>query len=188
MTRKSKSASRSTRFPIVGIGASAGGLEAASRLLENLPGDTGMAFVLIQHLDPEHESLLPVILQKSTPMPVAQAREGMPLAPNRVYIIPPGAQMIAYEGKLRLRRRPEGAPARTVDCFLTSLAQDRGNGAIAVILSGTASDGAIGVKAVKAEGGVVFAQDERSAAQAGMPRSAAATGAVDYILPPEKIA
>src|SRR5579859_6441130 len=174
-------------FPIVGIGASAGGLEAVSKLLSHLPTDTGMAFVVVQHLDPARESLLPMILEKATEMPVAQAQDGGVIAPNRVYVIPPNTHMIVKGGRLQLIPRPEGVPSMSVNCFLNSLAEERGNKAIAVILSGTASDGALGVKAIKSEGGIVFAQDA-SAGHFGMPQSAAATGVVDFILPPEKIA
>lgn len=175
-------------FPIVGIGASAGGLEAVSRLLSQLPIDTGMAFVVVQHLDPTRESLLPMILQKATKMPVAHAKNGMTIEPNQVYVIPPNTHMIVSGTKLKLIPRPEGVHALAVNCFLNSLAEQRGNKAIAVILSGSASDGALGVQAIKSEGGIVFAQDEESAGHFGMPQSAAATGTVDFILPPEQIA
>jgi len=175
-------------FPIVGIGASAGGLEAVTRLLKNLPPGTGMAFVLIQHLDPTRKSLLPEILQKTTRMPVEQAKDRMLLEPNHVYIIPPNAHMSVVDGRLRLIPRPTGVSATSVTHFFNSLAEDRGNSAIAVVLSGTASDGALGLKAIKAEGGLVFAQDEASAGHSGMPHSAAETGLVDFILPPEGIA
>ncbi len=188
MTKKKASRDASLWFPIVGIGASAGGLEAVTRLLTHLPADTGMAFILIQHLDPTRESLLPAILQKATKMPVSQAKERMRIEPDHVYIIPPNVHMCIDGSVLKLGPRPEGAPAQAVNCFLNSLALERGNNAIAVILSGTASDGALGVRAIKAEGGVVFAQDEESAGHSGMPHSAAATGTVDYILPPEQIA
>lgn len=173
---------------VVGIGASAGGLEAVSKLLTHLPADTGLAFVVIQHLDPARQSMLPGILQKCTVMPVVQAADGMMLVPNKVFVIPPNAHMVVAERRLRLLKRPKAAVAMSIDCFLESLAEHRGNKAIAVILSGSASDGAQGVKAVKAEGGIVFAQDETSAAYASMPRSAAATGAVDFVMPPERIA
>jgi two-component system CheB/CheR fusion protein len=175
-------------FPIVGIGASAGGLEAVSRLLKALPDDTGLAFVVVQHLDPTRESLLPAILQKSTEMPVAQATDGEMVAPNRVYVIPPNTHMVIDEHRLKLIPRPQGVHGLAVDCFLNSLAEELGNQAIAVILSGSASDGAVGVRSIKTEGGVVFAQDEASSGHFGMPHSAAATGVVDFVLPPEKIA
>jgi two-component system CheB/CheR fusion protein len=188
MRKKEASRPPAGSYPIVGIGASAGGLEAVSRLLSSLPTDTGMAFVLVQHLDPSRESLLPMILQKTTKMPVAQATNGSLIAPNHVFVIPPNTHMVVTGTQLRLIPRPEGVHAMAVNCFLTSLAEQRGNKAIAVILSGTASDGALGVKAIKSEGGVVFAQDEESAGHFGMPENAAATGVVDFILPPEKIA
>ena len=189
---KPKAATRPARpprpFPIVGIGASAGGLEAVTRLLTKTAPDTGMGFVVVQHLDPTRESLLAGILQRATTMPVAQAVDGVVVRPNTVHIIPPNAHMRLEGDKLRLIPRPEGALALSVNCFLFSLAEQRGNRAIAVILSGTASDGTLGVKAIKAEGGLVFAQDENSAGHFGMPESAAATGVVDFVMPPEKIA
>jgi two-component system, chemotaxis family, CheB/CheR fusion protein len=176
-------------FPVVGIGASAGGLEAVKRLLARLPGETGMAYVLVPHLSPDHESLLPSILQKATPMPIVPVTDGVKIAPNRLYVLPPNAHMSIAGGHLRLVPRPvtAGSPL-VIDFFLRSLAQEQGRQAIAIILSGTASDGSIGVRAVKAEGGIVFAQDEQSAVHGGMPHSAAATGVVDFVLPPEGIA
>ncbi len=188
MSPRPAAATAAPAFPIVGIGASAGGLEAGSRLLSHLPISTGMAFVVVQHMDPARESLLPMILQKSTSMPVAQARDGGLIAPNCVYVIPPNTHMVVRGGRLKLLPRPEGMHGLSVNCFLNSLAEEMGNKAIAVILSGTASDGALGIQAIKSEGGLVFAQDEISAGYAGMPQSAAATGVVDFILPPEKIA
>ncbi|UPT72404.1 MAG: PAS domain-containing protein [Elusimicrobiota bacterium] len=175
-------------FHIVGIGASAGGLEALSRLLSKLPPRTGMAFVVVQHLDPTRASLLAQILQKETAMPVKEAVDGARIAPDHVYVIPPNTHMCIHKDALKLIPRPEGVQALAVNCFLYSLAEERGNKAIAVILSGSASDGALGVKAIKAEGGLVFAQDEKSSGHFGMPQSAAATGVVDFVLPPEKIA
>jgi len=183
-----RAATAAPAFPIVGIGASAGGLEAVSRLLSHLPTSTGMAFVVVQHMDPARESLLPMILQKSTPMPVAQARDGIVIERNHVYVIPPNTHMVIRGGRLKLLPRPEGVHGLSVNCFLNSLAEELGNKAVAVILSGTASDGSLGIQAIKSEGGLVFAQDEVSAGYAGMPQSAAATGVVDFILPPEKIA
>ena len=175
-------------FPIVGIGASAGGLEAVSRLLSKLSIGTGMAFVVIQHMDRSAESLLPILLQKATQMNVSQAKDDTLIKPNQVYVIPPNTHMIVRGRKLQLFPRPEVGLSLSVDCFLISLAEQRGKQAIAVILSGSASDGALGVKAIKSEGGIVFAQDELSSGVYGMPHSAAATGMVDFVLPPEKIA
>ncbi|MBI2821207.1 MAG: PAS domain-containing protein [Acidobacteria bacterium] len=176
-------------FPVVGIGASAGGLEAFTRLLSKLPAATGMAFVLIQHLDPAHESMLTELLSRATTLPVREAREGTRVEQNHIYVIPRNAGMVISGGMLRLTsRETDGGKYMPVDRFLTSLAEDQKSRAIAVILSGTASDGALGIKAVKAQGGITFAQDETSAKFNGMPRSAVDTGCVDFVLRPEKIA
>ena len=175
--------------PIVGVGASAGGFEAFRQLLTALPSDTGLALVLVQHLDPGHESLLAKLLSKATAMPVAEVEEGMTVEPNHVYVIPPNKTMGIRNGTLHLM--PRGEPAAKhlpIDYFLGSLAADRGNRAIGVILSGTASDGTMGLKTIKTEGGVTFAQDLKSAKYDGMPRSAIAAGCVDFVLPPEAIA
>jgi two-component system CheB/CheR fusion protein len=176
-------------FPIVGVGASAGGFEAFRELLAALPSDTGLALVLVQHLDPGHESLLAKLLSKATTMPVAEVEEGMTVEPNHVYVIPPNKTMRIGNGTLHLMARGEPtAKHLPVDYFFASLAEDRGNRAIGVILSGTASDGTMGLKAIKSEGGITFAQDTKSAKYDGMPRSAIAAGCVDFVLPPEGIA
>jgi two-component system CheB/CheR fusion protein len=171
------------------VGASAGGFEAFRELLQALPPDTGLALVLVQHLDPGHESLLSKLLSKSTAMPVAEVEDGMTVEPNHVYVIPPNKTMGIRNGTLFLTDRGEPAVKHLpIDYFLGSLAEDRGNRAIGVILSGTASDGTVGLKAIKTEGGITFAQDPRSARYDGMPRSAVAAGCVDFVLPPEGIA
>lgn len=176
-------------FPIVGIGASAGGLEAFTQLLNHLPIDTGMAFVLIQHLAPHQESLLTVILSRATQMPVSQVEDGMAVEPNQVYVIPPNTKMTISQGVLKLEPRGEGRGLfMTVDTFFLSLAEDRGNKAIAVVLSGGDSDGSHGLEAIKAAGGITFAQCEESAKVNSMPNTAIATGQVDFILPPQEIA
>ncbi|WP_375503090.1 chemotaxis protein CheB [uncultured Nostoc sp.] len=176
-------------FPIVGIAASAGGLEAFMQLLKYLLADTGMAFVLIQHLDPNHKSLLSEILARTTQMLVTEVQDGMTIQPNMVYVIPPNTKMILSNGVLQLtpREKVQGKymPA---DAFFTSLAADRGKKAIAVVLSGTDGDGALGLKAIKTFGGVTFAQCEDTAKFDSMPNTAVATGNVDFILPPQKIA
>ncbi|MEH2258397.1 chemotaxis protein CheB [Nostoc sp.] len=176
-------------FPIVGIAASAGGLEAFTQLLKYLPTDTGMAFVLIQHLDPNHKSLLSEILGRTTQMPVSEVQDGVTVEPNKVYIIPPNTKMMLSGGVLQLtpREKVQGKymPA---DAFFTSLATDRANKAIAVVLSGADGDGSLGLKAIKAAGGVTFAQCEDTAKFDSMPSTAVATGNVDFILPPQKIA
>jgi two-component system CheB/CheR fusion protein len=176
-------------FSIVGIGASAGGLEAFAHLLRSLPPATGMAFILVPHLDPRHESMLTDILSRETPMQVAEVREGVRVVPDHVYVIPPGSNMSIFHGSLVLMPREESTRLHhPIDQFLHSLADDCGSRAIGVILSGTASDGSQGLKAIKENGGITFAQDLESAKYDGMPRSAAATGSVDFILPPDRIA
>jgi two-component system CheB/CheR fusion protein len=176
-------------FPIVGIGASAGGLEAFTQLLTHLPTDTNMAFVLVQHLDPKHESHLTELISRVTKMPVSEVTEGMPVAPNHVFVIPPNTNMAVLHGSLHLMPRAESHGLHLpIDYFLRSLAEDQLGKAIGVILSGTASDGVLGLKAIKAEGGITFAQDERSAKYDGMPHSAITAGVVDIVLPPEGIA
>jgi two-component system CheB/CheR fusion protein len=173
-------------FAVVAAGASAGGLEAFTELLQHLPADTGMAFVFIQHLAPDHVSMLVQLLSRQTAMPVNQVEDGTVLSPNQVYVIPPNAAMTISGPALALRPRETAGTA--VDAFLRSLALSRGSAAVAVILSGTGSDGALGVQAIAEEGGVVFAQDPESTKFNGMPRSAIATGCVDFVLPPEGIA
>ena len=176
-------------FPVVGIGASAGGLEALASFLKSLPGDTGGAFVVVQHMDPRHESMLPVLLARSTPMPVAQVTDGMTVEPNHVYVIPPNTEMTIHGGVLRLIGRPDGTAAYTpIDAFLCSLAEDQREGAFGIILSGIGSDGTRGLQAIKGEGGVTLAQDEESSKFSGMPLHAVAAGCVDVVLPPNNIA
>src|SRR5215510_785116 len=176
-------------FPVVGIGASAGGLEAFRQLLEHLPSDTGMAFVLVQHLDPKRESILAELLSKATKMFVKEVKDGMRVEPDCVYVIPRNTDMAIENGALRLspREAPRGQH-RPIDHFLRSLAVEKRDRAIGVILSGTASDGTRGLEVIKAGGGTTFAQDEKTAEYDGMPRSAINAGSVDFILPPERIA
>ncbi len=184
-----KGTSQDGRFPIVGVGASAGGLEAVERLLRHLPENTGMAFVIVQHLDPNHESRLTEILSRATSMPVAEAQHGGRVEPNRVYIIPPNKGMTIRDRVLHLGSREDPAGKYLpVDSFFRSLAAELKNKAIGVILSGTASDGAMGVTAIKGQGGITFAQNSATAKYYGMPQSAIASGNVDFVLPPEDIA
>ncbi|MEP0919537.1 ATP-binding protein [Leptolyngbya sp. DQ-M1] len=176
-------------FPIVGIAASAGGLEAFKQLLSHLPTDTGMAFVLIQHLAPDAKSLLSEILNRVTEMPVNEVQDGMTIEPNQVFVIPPNTKMTMEDGTLRLTAREKVyGKYMPGDAFFASLAADCGHKAIAVVLSGTDSDGSVGLKAVKASGGITFAQCEGTAQFDGMPSTAVATGAVDFVLPPQQIA
>ena len=174
------------QVPVVAIGASAGGLEAFTELLRFLPSDTGMAYVFIQHLSPTHESMLSRLLSRDTQMPVHEVEDGVFLSPNQIYVIPPNAAMVIDDGSLSLKRR-EGAGTQ-VDVFLRSLAETRGAASVGVILSGTGSDGALGIQAIAEVGGVVFAQLPETAKFDGMPRSAIATDCVDVILPPKEIA
>jgi len=179
----------SKAFPIVGIGASAGGLEAFRQMLEKLPPDTGMGFVFVQHLDPTHASQLTELLSRATKLPVFEARDKMAVKPNQIYVIPPNKSMAIAGRVLKLTPRARGqASNMPIDAFLKSLAKAGDRGAIGVILSGTASDGAEGLKAIRAEGGITFAQDEKSAKYDGMPRAAAATGCVDFVGSPRAIA
>ena len=176
-------------FPVVGIGASAGGLEAFTQFFEALPASTGMAFVLVQHMDPSKSSMLAEILGRTAKLPVVEVQDGMAVERDHVYVVPPKADLRISGGKLSLLPRPETrGPHMPIDFFLRSLASDRQDRAIGVILSGTASDGAMGIRAIKAEGGITFAQTVGSAKYPGMPSSAMATGVVDFNLPPEMIA
>ncbi len=175
-------------FPIVGVGASAGGLEAFTQLLKALPLDTGMGFVLVQHLDPDHESALTQILSRATSLPVCDVTNNQTVQPNCVYIIPPDTNLSIVEGLLKLEPRPKTrTPHRPIDSFFESLALDHRERAIGVVLSGTASDGTLGLEAIKVQGGITFAQDD-SAKYDSMPRSAVAAGCVDLVLSPSDIA
>src|SRR5271169_685835 len=160
---------RAESFPVVGLGASAGGLDAVRRLLAVLPAGTGMAFILIQHLDPTHASMMVDLLAGHTPLTVKQAADGMPLEREHVYIIPPGAYLSIRGGALRLSQPRERHGARLpFDFFLRSVAEELGERAICIILSGTGSDGSVGLKAVKEKGGLVIAQDPDDAEYDGI--------------------
>jgi two-component system CheB/CheR fusion protein len=185
MPASEKSAHNS--FPIVGVGASAGGLEAFNQLLSHLPAETGMAFVLVQHLDPGHPSQLTALLAKTTSLRVLEIKNGMAIEPNHVYVIPPNKNLNLADRKLKLTPRGKAPVPHPVDFFFSSLAAEQQSWAIGVVLSGTGSDGTIGLKRIKSAGGITFAQDEKSAKFSGMPLHAA-QDAVDFILPPEKIA
>ncbi len=175
--------------PVVGIGASAGGLDAFSRLLSHLPVNTGMAFVLLQHLHPDHESMSAEILSRTTKMSVVEVKNGTPVQSNCVYIIPPGFSMEILNGVLNLKPRPHGhEPHLVINTFFKSLASDQQNLGIGIVLSGSGADGTLGLKAIKASGGITFAQIPKSAKFANMPQSAIASGSVDLVLTPEDIA
>jgi two-component system, chemotaxis family, CheB/CheR fusion protein len=173
---------------VVGVGASAGGLEAFTELLSHLPEDTGMAYVLIQHLDPKHESHLTELLVKASKMPVSEVKDETRAEANHVYVIPPRCNLSISDGVLRTPSRPASGRNMAIDCFLRALAADRGSNALGVVLSGTASDGTLGLQAIKAAGGTTFVQEMRTAKFDGMPRSAIAAGVADFVLPPAGIA
>jgi len=188
--RKTTSPSRKvgTDFPIVGIGSSAGGLEALQELFTNMPSDTGMGFVAVSHLDPSHVSILPELLKKCTTMPVYQAKDEMAVQPNNVYVIPPNKTMGILHGKLLLLdiREPHGLRL-PIDFFLRALAQDRGRAAICIILSGSGTDGALGLKAIKGEAGLAVVQEPSSAKYDGMPKQAIDSGLADFVLRPSEM-
>jgi two-component system CheB/CheR fusion protein len=173
---------------IVGVGASAGGLEAFTELLSHLPDDTGMAFVLIQHLDPSHESHLTELLSRASKMPVSEVKGDTRAKANHVYVIPPRCNLGISDGVLQTPPRPDRGRNMPVDSFLRALAADRGSKAVGVVLSGTASDGTLGLQAIKAAGGITFAQEMGTAKFDGMPGSAIGAGAADFVLPPAGIA
>jgi len=175
-------------FPVVGIGASAGGLEAISELMSEVPAVSGMAFLVVQHLDASRHSLLPEILAKRVAMPVQEAVEGMTIQVDHLYTIPANKRMFVVDRQIRLQPRDESlGPPMPIDDLLDSLARDQGPDAIGVILSGSGSDGALGLKSVQTEGGITFAQDA-SALFNGMPHAAIGLGCVDRVLAPREIA
>ena len=182
-------AAKKDGFLVAAIGASAGGIEAITELVRNLPLDSGTAYVLIQHLDPNHPSMLAELISKKTKLPVREVTNGMRLEANRVHVIPPNAMMTFASGSLRLEPRSDSPAAHMpIDHFMRSLAEQKGDRAVGVILSGTGTDGTLGLAEIQAQGGVTFAQDEKSAKYDGMPRSAITAGYVDYVMTPAAIA
>jgi two-component system CheB/CheR fusion protein len=178
-----------TSFPIVAIGASAGGLEAFSSLLRALPPEPGLALVFIPHLDPTHESAMVELLSRTSRLPVHQAADGVRVTSNAVYVLPPNSDMTIADGVLHLVRREAGRGHHMpIDSFFASLAEDQTSNAIGIVLSGTATDGTLGLSAIKNHGGITFAQDLTTAKYDGMPNSAVGAGVVDYVLPPDRIA
>lgn len=175
-------------FPVVAIGASAGGLEAYTDFFRVLPVDSGMAFVLVQHLDPSHHSMLTEIISKATRMPVEEVKDGTRISPDRVYVIPHNALIAISDGRFALSPRSKGPGHLAINFFMRSLAEERKSRAIGIVLSGTGSDGAQGLEYIKAEGGITFAQNPVTAKYDGMPRSAIDSGCVDFVLPPGDIA
>ncbi|MDT0651863.1 chemotaxis protein CheB, partial [Autumnicola edwardsiae] len=178
------------KFPVVGVGASSGGLAAFKLFLKSIPEKSGMAYVLVQHLDPGHESLLPELLQKATKIPVKEISDDMKVEPDTIYIIPSNRLLLSNDGKLELSPRPEKGKKvlnLPIDLFFESLAEVHQSHSIGVVLTGNGYDGTQGLKFIKNHGGITFAQDEASAEYKGMPRSAAQEGVVDFVLPPEEI-
>src|SRR4051812_5426011 len=177
--------SRSPRH-VVGIGASAGGLDPLVRFFDNLPKATGMAFVIVQHLSPDFKSLMDELLGRHTLLPIHLVEDGMPVAADHVYLIPAKKEMIISGGRLLLSERDRQQELTLpIDVFFRSLAQDRGADAIAIVLSGGGSDGSRGIRHVHEAGGLVVAQDLESAQFDGMPRAAVDTGVVHHTLPPQ---
>ncbi len=177
-----------TDFPIVGIGASAGGLEAFELFFNNMPPDCGMAFVLVQHLDPTHKSILTDLIRSFTRMSVTEVRDGMKVEPDNIYVIPPNSDMAILHGSLHLMEpsAPRGL-RQPIDFFFRSLSEDRKEKAICIVLSGSGTEGTLGLREIKGQGGMVMVQDPSTAKYDGMPRSAIGTGLVDYVLPPGKM-
>ncbi len=186
--KKKKKADEAAIFPIVGIGASAGGLETLELFFSNMPPDTNMAFVIIQHLSPKHKSIMASLLTKHTRMPVQEIKDGMRVEPNCIYINPPGKNITIINRTLQLMMPVDGGSVNMpIDFFFRALSEYLGEKAICIILSGTATDGTLGIKAVKGAGGMAMVQNPDSAKYDGMPRSAVDTGLVDFILPVEKM-
>jgi two-component system, chemotaxis family, CheB/CheR fusion protein len=184
-----KSPQQPSRFDgyVVGIGASAGGLDALERFFHEMKNDSGAAFVVIQHLSPDHKSMMANLLSRHTKMPVVTVEDAMRIEPNMVYLIPPGSLMTIAVGQLRLSPKNPRGLSLPIDLFFNSLAQEYGNRAVGVILSGTGSDGTRGAVAINAAGGLLLAQDPETCKFDGMPRSAIVTGLVDEVLPPENL-
>ena len=189
MAKKDTIATSKLQFPVVGIGASAGGLDAVKTFLKALPAKSGMAYVFIQHLSPQHISILPELLQKVAPFPVHQITDNIHLDPDNLYIIPQNKMVTATDGVLKLAPLDsKHKKGNTIDLFFSSLGVVHQSYAIGVVLSGALNDGTLGLQVIKSYGGLTFAQDEGSAAFDSMPSSAIKAGAVDFVLPPEKIA
>src|SRR5258705_8482300 len=175
-------------LPVVGIGASAGGLEALKAFFGAMPPNPGAAFVVVVHLDPTHDSLMPDLLARATSMRVAHARDRQTLEANHVYVIPPNRSLTIEGGLIRVEPAEDRRALRgIIDRFLRSLAEDQRARAVGIVLSGTGTEGALGVRAIEAEGGMVMVQTPESAAQSGMPTSAIATGVADLVLAPDEM-
>ncbi|MBE9464305.1 chemotaxis protein CheB [Dyadobacter subterraneus] len=189
LTKKSKIQPPATiqNFPVIGIGASAGGLDAFKQFLKAISEKSGMAYVLVQHLNPSHESILPEILDKVTNIPVNEITDDIHLAPDHIYVIPANKILTTYDGVLKLEPRENIKKNQAIDVFFSSLAAVHKELAVGIVLSGTGSDGSLGLEAIKEHGGMTFAQDQESAAHGEMPESAVNAGVVDFVMPPEKM-
>ena len=185
---KKESIPSTNLFLVVGIGASAGGLEAFKQLIKAIPVDSGMAYILFQHLDPSHDSILCELLQKFTLIPVHEITDNIHVEPDNIYVVPPNKLLTANDGILNLTQRPpKGYNNLPIDLFFNSLAEIHQGEAIGVVLSGTGKDGTLGLKAIKQQGGITFAQHHHSASFNEMPQNAINANVVDFILPPEGI-
>ena len=185
LTSKKKTVSHKQRikasdFPVVAIGSSAGGLEAMTQLLKYLPENTGMTFIYVQHLNPDHKSLLPALLSKATKMKVQEITDMQHMVPNMLYVIPYNKGIEVTDGHIKLLPRSKGGAAISIDVLFSSLAETHKENVIGVILSGNAHDGTMGIKTIKEAGGLTFAQDESAQSQS-MPQSAIASGMVDFV-------
>ncbi len=170
MQKNTKTPNKKKPFPIVGIGSSAGGLEALEIFFDHMPSDQGIAFVVIQHLSPDHKSIMKELLQKHTKMKVLQTEDGMKIQPNHLYLNPPAKNISLFNGRFCLSDPELGHVVRlSIDYFFRSLAEDQKERAICIILSGTGSDGTLGIRAIKAEGGMSMVQDKEQAKYSGMP-------------------
>ena len=186
--KSSRSSDDERSFPIVAIGASAGGLEAFERFLKGVPSESGMAFIIVQHLDPSHKSILTELVKRVTPMDVQEVTDGMVVEPNSVYIIPPNSDLSIMHGTLQLIEPIEPRGLRLpIDYFFRAFSLDAAERSICIVLSGTGTDGTLGLKAIKEVGGMVMVQKPESAKYDGMPRSAIGTGLADIVLPPEEM-
>ena len=183
----SQKVERKKAFPIVGLGASAGGLEALKAFFSEVPENSGMAYAVVVHMSPKQPSMMSELLQKISRIQVSTAMDGQPIEPDRVYVLPPNKDMSVYKGKIQLLDSVKIGLGLPIDHFFRSLAQDQTGNAVAVILSGTGSDGTLGIQAIKGNDGLVLVQSEESAGYDGMPRSAIRTGLADMVLPPNEM-
>ena len=175
-------------FSVVGIGASAGGLEALEKFFKNMPVDSGLAFVVIQHLDPTFKNILPELLQKTTLMPVCQITDLLKVIPNHIYVIPPNRALTIHNGFFHLSEPKESRGLRLpIDVFLNSLALDKLNKSVGIILSGMGADGSEGVKAIKSKNGLILVQDPLTSKSSGMPQSAINAVKPNVVAPAEKL-